>query len=400
MAGASTSGLRRCRCSTAIAVFASIVIWAYDPFAFCELPLVCVLIGLTPARRELAPDRVARDEIVLVVLARNEHLAEWIAHHLHIGVGRIHVLDDSMPHGDQGVRPSDVASGRVVLHNVTVPEGRRFFLGVKAVSTPPLRLPGDVENQLFYSRQMIAYHDMWRRLARSRVADQAYGGSPVRDHLWVGLLDADEFLNPQGGSLRMMLHDARMAGARSVHVMRRSYGPSGHSARPTSAGVRASYTWRQRDADPNATRRPVRHKGLALLGSITGLVPGCVHSFFTRSWLADVVLGRANDGAHCNYYPTRWAGKLVGGVMYPSPSTLSIAHYETRSVEECFARSAMLTPGTMMLKARPCCDPKLTQVCRLYASSPDSKLRHLTLCFVTRLYASSRRCATTLCFVT
>lgn len=209
---------------------------------------------------------------------------------------------------------------------------------------------------------MIAYHDMWRRLARSRVADQAYGGSPVRDHLWVGLLDADEFLNPQGGSLRMMLHDARMAGARSVHVMRRSYGPSGHSARPTSAGARASYTWRQRDADPNATRRPVRHKGLALLGSITGLVPGCVHSFFTRSWLADVVLGRANDGAHCNYFPTRWAGKLVGGVMYPSPSTLSIAHYETRSVEECFARSAMLTPGTMMLKARPCCDPKLTQV--------------------------------------
>ena len=96
----------------------------------------------------------------------------------------------------------------------------------------------------------------------------------------------------------------------------------------------------------------------------------------------------------------RWAGKLVGGVMYPSPSTLSIAHYETRSVEECFARSAMLTPGTMMLKARPCCDPKLTQVCRLYASSPASKLRHLTLCFVTRLYASSRRCATTLCFVT
>ena len=158
----------------------------------------------------------------------------------------------------------------------------------------------------------------------------------------------------------MMLHDARMAGARSVHVMRRSYGPSGHS-RP-AAGVRASYTWRQRDADPNATRRPVRHKGLALLGSITGLVPGCVHSFFTRSWLADVVLGRANDGAHCNYFPTRWAGKLVGGVMYPSPSTLSIAHYETRSVEECFARSAMLTPGTMMLKARPCCDPKLTQV--------------------------------------
>ena len=106
----------------------------------------------------------------------------------------------------------------------------------------------------------------------------------------------------------------------------------------------------------------MRHKGLALLGSITGLVPGCVHSFFTRSWLADVVLGRANDGAHCNYFPTRWAGKLVGGVMYPSPSTLSIAHYETRSVEECFARSAMLTPGTMMLKARPCCDPKLTQV--------------------------------------
>jgi hypothetical protein len=139
-------------------VFASIVIWGYDPFAFCELPLICVLIGLTPARRELAPDRVARDKIVLVVLARNEHLAEWIAHHLHIGVGRIHVLDDSMPHGGQGVRPSDVASGRVVLHNVTVPEGRRFFLGVRALSTPPLRLPGDVENQRVPSRRSTLKH--------------------------------------------------------------------------------------------------------------------------------------------------------------------------------------------------------------------------------------------------
>jgi hypothetical protein len=87
-------------------VFASIVIWGYDPFAFCELPLVCVLIGLTPARRELAPDRVARDEIVLVVLARNEHLAEWIAHHLHIGVGRIHVT---------ACRPGIRACDRVTL---------------------------------------------------------------------------------------------------------------------------------------------------------------------------------------------------------------------------------------------------------------------------------------------
>jgi len=165
-------------------------------------------------------------------MARHEGdaLPEWIAHHLRLGINRVHILDDSEP-GDQqpvrsGVSDEDLASGRVVLHNTSLPRERRFFLGVKALSVPPVGVPGpvgDAENMIFFSRQMMAYHEQWWRLA---TGTSGAPPPPPAAHLWVGLLDADEFLNPQGAC---------------VSLGRRT-GRAGTSVAPPSALARARPT--------------------------------------------------------------------------------------------------------------------------------------------------------------
>jgi len=118
----------------------------------------------------------------------------------------------------------------------------------------------------------------------------------------------------------------------------------------------------------NLTRERVRHKALSLLASITGMVPGCVHGYYTRSLLTAALRG----DMQCNDFPVGQIGRTVAGVLYPDPRLLSVAHYETRSVEECLERGGRLSVGTMLIKNRPCCNGQLSQVC------DDSMLSHLS----------------------
>jgi hypothetical protein len=319
-------------------------VWWLRPLLICEVPWLCVLLGLAPGKGPAYVDATANDIIVVVAIAKNEgeYVVEWVDHHLSLGVSCIFLFDDTGPKDAHPIRPKlahYIASGRVRVFDITWADGRRFLFGVRTLGANTSVIgvrdaygPGAL---FWMDKQDMINIEAWKRLVQE--------GAPRGTHVWLSLLDLDEFINPHGADLRALLRAARLKGARGVHAAREVFGNGGHITRPrchnrsgnSTSCVRESYLWRTSAPD-------IRFKGIALLRGITGALPTCVHSHMTHAYLADVVSRRAfNKTLQCNFFgPRDWEGHVVRDTLYARPEELSIAHYEIKSMQECKLREA------------------------------------------------------------
>jgi len=245
-----------------------------------------------------------------------------------------------------------VDDGFVEIHDATKWDDRSFIFATD-YSVKQGSMSTSILEHLTYDKQQKMQIDMWRRYHDDRNSSR---------HIWIAQLDVDEYYNPKergkGGShgIKTVLRSARMKGAKSVRAAKVEFGPSGNLyPQPT---IRDSYLIREKIYE--------RHTGFALAWAITGMAPGCPHVYITNSFLADVTRGSHECN---NWFGDKYGGEVRYEVYYSPPTELSVHHYNTKSILECYQRSEIPHPDGKVV-GRHCLGYK-------YKVCDDSILRFL-----------------------
>lgn len=276
-----------------------------------------------------------------------------------MGVDKVIYFDDSSdddPDGGTATVRKFVDSGFLEVRDATRWDDQFFIFASDFTVKPTTVGNRGLRDVLFsFDKQQKAAIEVWKEIRRR---------DEPRRHVWIGLLDVDEFYNPFANSknpvaldtkvstasahtlgtagslslpLKRLLRAARMRQVKSIRCPKIKFGPGGHVERPLT--LRASYLFRDK-------HRPAKHTGLALAWAITGMAPGCSHIFMTSSLVVDALFGRheCNDWHGDGTAGPSGLGTISNGVLYSANESLVVNHYATKSISECLERGARAHP--------------------------------------------------------
>lgn len=230
--------------------------------------------------------RAGSGYVAACVIARDAHddIAEWVFHHLKLGIGPIYVYDHgSLPPMHNVLKPW-IDSGKVVYERMEL-------------DSPGLGASGQTPQLYAYDQCLLKY-------------------GPLHD--WIAFMDVDEYLvfteGPPIQNLGALLQRYERFSGLAVHWF--LFGPSGHRTRPLKGSLR-SYS----------TSLPANHSQNMFIKSIVR--PSCTvstgdspHSFLHNC---------SRPTVRTDLVPIK--GHSVTAA-FPNHRPLALLHYATRSEEE------------------------------------------------------------------